>query len=260
MGTLPRRAKSLPEYQQEFLHQFIAGFKWQPYSITGRVQNLKQTLATMRTLKDHIIEIDNDVIVGISCTKLLPHQPKQVLRNYLSNSMLGKNLNRLFLIKQHLDTLQPYFNQYNQLKELDLSSNFLTHIPEPVTQISGLTHLWLAGNMIELNVPSFEWPNLQSIDLSDNYLESLPDLSACTNLHYINLRGNGITSVPLRLLEIDGIEFLDLSYNPIGELSVDILQHLQKGGTLNLSSTSIPQPELKKIKALARLSEISVIY
>ncbi|NEN91108.1 MAG: hypothetical protein F6K48_20255, partial [Okeania sp. SIO3H1] len=64
--------------------------------------------------------------------------------------------------------------KYNKLKELDLSGNTLTTLPESITKLTNLTTLDLSDNkLIELPESISQLTNLTTLDLSDNKLIEL---------------------------------------------------------------------------------------
>lgn len=82
------------------------------------------------------------------------------------------------------------------------------------------------------------FPNLQSINLSSNEVESIDGISACTSLKHLILHGNQLQKLPEEMVKVKGsIMTLDLSLGPLSFLPDFIcefrdLRQLKLGYTL----------------------------
>ena len=77
---------------------------------------------------------------------------------------------------------------------------------------------------------------MKTIDLSDNSLTLLPDLSACVNLASLNIRNNQITSLD-PMAACTNLKELMIDNNPISDIS--LLEPMIRLTTMDLSGTQI---------------------
>jgi internalin A len=132
-------------------------------------------------------------------------------------------------------------------KELDLSGQNLTSLPEELAQLTQLETLRLG-----LNLSTFrrnfltalpDWlanlTNLQYLQLSSNKLTALPDwLAKLTNLQYLNLNHNQLTALPDWLANLTNLQSLHLSSNKLTALP-GWLANLTNLQSLQLSSNKL---------------------
>ncbi|XVF78892.1 hypothetical protein PTKIN_Ptkin14bG0174200 [Pterospermum kingtungense] len=163
--------------------------------------------------------------------------------------------------------LPTHVSGLSRLGELYLASNFLSgKIPSWLFSLPSLVALGLGNNKLTGSFPSFSnFVNLTDLDLSSNKLNGIFDLSKFSQLNSLSLSNtalvpsltspsNGNYSSPnLRWLELSscnlsefpdavrnlqGLSFLDLSYNRIRMINADMFSKLEKLETLDLSSNS----------------------
>lgn len=123
---------------------------------------------------------------------------------------------------------------------LDLSSNFLPHITADLLQIfSKLKILDLSNCSIELIDPEvfLFLPRLNTLELQDNRISHLGNLSTLSELLRLNLRNNHIAAIQISYLP--NLEFVDLSHNQIVELPPKWITMIDGLRILNLSHNKI---------------------
>ncbi|KAM3936120.1 toll-like receptor 7 [Leptodactylus fuscus] len=144
--------------------------------------------------------------------------------------------NRLDILWQDGDDrYYNFFQKLTKLCKLDISFNSLTFIPAEVFEgmPPNLTELYLSNN----NLKFFNWEqliilrNLELLDLSNNYLTSLPHLFNCTHsIKKLILNHNRIIEIDyLILFNAYNLKYLDLSFNLINQTNIlpeDVLNKL----------------------------------
>ncbi|XP_028102151.1 probable inactive receptor kinase At5g10020 [Camellia sinensis] len=155
-------------------------------------------------------------------------------------------------------TLPPVLGNFQRLSAVDLSLNKLDGpIPPSFFTSMTLTNLNLSGNHFTgpiplqssraiglLVLPSY--PQMESLDLSDNFLTStLPsDISNLGRLKFLNLAKNGLSGpIPNELSKLGGLEYLDLSSNNFNSNIPDNLPSSLKVFNVSHNNLSGPVPE-----------------
>ncbi|XP_066138522.1 protein toll-like [Euwallacea fornicatus] len=124
----------------------------------------------------------------------LSHGNLHLERNFLVNT---PNLLVLSILRNSTGEIDRYFDHVPKLRLLDMTSNYITSIPNGVFQeLSNLTKLMLFGNNISsISRSKFSGlTNLMLLELSWNQLEEVPEdtFADLRNLINISLRGNHI--------------------------------------------------------------------
>ncbi len=115
-----------------------------------------------------------------------------------------------------LDTIGKTCN----LRQLVLTSNILTHLPNSVVQLCALEDLKLDHNLIEQLPPSIhKMTGLRSLSIADNRLTSLPDdMCKMYRLHNLCVSRNMLTKLPLYIGNLTRLKKLWINNNAIEEL------------------------------------------
>ncbi|KAG6447588.1 hypothetical protein O3G_MSEX005044 [Manduca sexta] len=133
------------------------------------------------------------------------------------------------------------FNLCDVLRNLDLSKNKLTYLPEDICKLKHLKQLNLDNNKID-TIPNFLC-NLQKLELlnvSNNLLVNLPqNLNNLRHLKQVYASHNKIQDFPKQLLGLQTLEVVDLSYNKITSIPPGMSQFY--AAELNLSQNEISQ-------------------
>jgi hypothetical protein len=127
--------------------------------------------------------------------------------------------------------------------ELDLSNCALETIPYSMIELKHLKVLKLNGNNIR-NIPTWfpdTFRNLETLDLSDNKLFTLPDMPP--RLFHLMLRNNGFEYIPPQVLECLSLKSLDLSGNCLLNIPSDIvdLSNLKELDISNNNLMALPE-------------------
>ncbi len=124
------------------------------------------------------------------------------------------------------DTIPEFFRQRiqaakeKQLEELDLSNAKITQIPDEVLELTHLKILNLKWNKIQKSLAHIVFfSNLTWLDLSNNQLSTLPDsFSNLSNLTWLDLSNNRLSTLPESITNLFNLTTLDLSNNRLSTL------------------------------------------
>ena len=114
------------------------------------------------------------------------------------------------------DTL---IGNFPNVERLRITQSKLDKLPTAVSDMRHLTTLNLSSNQVRLDAQSVEklaaLTLLEHLNLSDNPLETTPDLSAMANLKTLDLNKTGINQWPKGLLGKPGLSSVDLRSNQL---------------------------------------------
>ncbi|MFJ4156922.1 NEL-type E3 ubiquitin ligase domain-containing protein [Pseudomonas sp. NPDC089752] len=117
---------------------------------------------------------------------------------------------------------QSFVLAFPRLQVLDLGSNRLTRLPEPLLQLPSLRQLTLTDNQIVLSTHQVTTlasaTMLEYIDLSHNPLGRTFTLSGMTYLRWLSLRNTGTSNFPHGLNNRSGLLYLDMRQNRIRQI------------------------------------------
>jgi Leucine-rich repeat (LRR) protein len=134
-------------------------------------------------------------------------------------------LETVFMLKSHmiqwtnagLNTIPALVGHFDWIQELNLSNNNLKLIPIFIFTLPNIRKLYLHHNKI-MAIPSFasqQWAELQLLDLHNNSLTELPDLSHCKNLTTLDCERNFLKTFPEGIGECEKLYHLNLKHNQI---------------------------------------------
>ncbi|KAM3966475.1 leucine-rich repeat-containing protein 57 [Aphomia sociella] len=125
------------------------------------------------------------------------------------------------------------------LRNLDLSKNKITLLPEEISNFKHLKQLNLDTNKLEVLPNSLtNLIKLEILNISNNQISSLPQkLSNLNNLKQVYLNNNKFNKFPKQLLGLNNLEVLELSNNKITEIPEGMSEFYAM--ELNLSQNEI---------------------
>jgi len=162
---------------------------------------------------------------------------------------------------------------------LDLSKQFLTHLPVWLKNFKNLEHLELSGNFLILsehdtlilaeicknlkvlnlsknNISNRglvdnkhvkflfqeKFSKLENLDLSSNSIENFENVCYCESLTKLQLSGNEITNLPNSLVKLQNLTILYLGYNSLSQIAPHIyyLKNLTLLALNNNKLTTLP--------------------
>jgi len=151
-------------------------------------------------------------------------QWQSILRSYseLQSARIGRMANvSVDLSGMGLADIPLEYKSLVNLREVNVSYNFLTAVPKCLCLLPSLSILSLEGNYISLLFPDKLIPSttLTVLNLNFNRISSLPaDLVQLSNLEELYLSGNNIYQIPSFLTQLSNLRVLDMSYNQLTEL------------------------------------------
>lgn len=152
------------------------------------------------------------------------------------------NLARLDLQNCELDTIPLGIFSINNLQELNLQGNALTHVDELESfhRLPRLSSLNLSSNKITSLPDTFtSIGNLGRFNVSDNQIETLPNsLFAIQKLNYLDVSANRLAAVPSSIKYLKNLRALDLSSNNLQALPDELFQ-CRKLKTLKVNDNSL---------------------
>ena len=124
-----------------------------------------------------------------------------------------------------------------KLDSLNLNSNILHGLPAAVSQIPSLKQLFLTNNSIS-DIDKDVMHNLtkvQNLFLDVNKISQIADdtFALTTQLQWLDLRYNNLTSLPLLIMNLKNLTKLCLDENPI-ECSCSAMKKLKSWDTSNM--------------------------
>ena len=204
-----------------------------------------------------------------------------VSRIPFTNNLHGLGLSNLNLTANSATDIFKLLHQAHNLHELNLSGNNLHstvsdlaenlhHLPQ-LTQLN-LSHVAMGDKECRLLAESLKFvPMLQVLNLSSNLLgqgiselaKHLPCVPHLTVLHLDNTQmgEKEITAVACALKDLPGLEWLNLSYNPLGRGVSELTQHLSSIPQLSfllLFGVKMTKKEASELCAAVQGTEISL--
>lgn len=209
----------------------------------------------------HVIETKGLTIVPES---IFDHSEIQILN--ISGAKLGsiseniRNLKRLQYLNLIGDSLTiiPRLSEMDNLKELILSDNYISHTSEWVFQNKSLSLLDVSNQLVDsLELTSIASNHtLKTLNLSNNKLKITEGFFNFQNLEHLNLSNCSLTTIPEEIKNCSAIKYLDLSGNEINKLP-DWIFEMKNLNQIILSNTKLERfPE--KLTDIPTLTFIDV--
>ncbi|XP_053600964.1 leucine-rich repeat-containing protein 57-like [Plodia interpunctella] len=154
--------------------------------------------------------------------QLSDHKLKEVPTEVLALSDILRNLD---LSKNRISFLPEDISKFKQLKQLNLDTNKLEVLPNTLSNLKKLELLNVSNNSLSVLPQTFtNLNNLKQIYLNNNRLKEFPlELLKLHNLEVVELSNNKITEIPSGMFELFAME-LNLSQNEISSLGDDLHQ------------------------------------
>lgn len=157
----------------------------------------------------------------MTANKLIEAKSKLKDANNLLQEMVryelekSKRATELIAVKVLPDILN-IISLLSNLQSLDLGSNQLIAIPKEISNLHNLTRLNLSNNRIEGLPEITKLSGLVSLELQDNQLVMIPkELGSLSLLKHLDLKSNRLKEIPLELHYLTQLEYFELRGNPI---------------------------------------------
>jgi hypothetical protein len=135
------------------------------------------------------------------------------------------DVNALDLRQVKMDSL-PVMQGISRL-ELLLLNKQITRVPKGIENFQGLKSLYINSYLLELSAEVGLLKNLQTLDLSGNWLSKLPpELVQLEKLQYLNISQNKFLTLPNEIGELKNLKWLNVTGNQIPKSEIEIIKRL----------------------------------
>ncbi|KAH9645235.1 hypothetical protein HF086_018280 [Spodoptera exigua] len=168
------------------------------------------------------------------------------------------NLQSLLLYGNKITEFNENITSLKKLKVLDLSRNLLKKIPQSLNEMKELTNINLSSNEIE-EMPKFtDFPNLLTIDMSNNKLTSFLDLESAVLAHLTDLKikGNAIEVLPSYIVRsLPSLKNFDIGDNQLKSVPGEMAS-MGKLKELNLKGNKFTDKRFMKLVDQCRTKQV----
>ncbi|CAD6194403.1 unnamed protein product [Caenorhabditis auriculariae] len=159
-------------------------------------------------------------------------------------------LRNLDLSDNYVDELPQWIGKFTQLKQFNMSRNLLDAITDEIGTLDKLETFIVQNNKL-LSTPKSlaNCVSLKTVDFSNNWLTEFP-LGLCsfslTNLETVNLSGNRIEQIPNEIEEFKAIT-LSLTKNRLRTINSDKIVKCQRIKVLQLDENQLSRFEIESL-------------
>lgn len=179
------------------------------------------TLQELRLARNSLEGALNDSIGGLVDLEFLDLQDNSITDLGLALKDLTKMRN-LAVAGNRLVSIPSYIFEFLSLDEIYAARNQLAGflIPEGLTNLAALRTLDVSQNALTAMSESegLDFPSLQDLNVVDNRLCTIPNVSGWTRMITLCAGGNKLTTTPEGLTSLPNLKTLDLSRNSIKQL------------------------------------------
>ncbi|XP_032691338.1 leucine-rich repeat-containing protein 47-like [Odontomachus brunneus] len=184
----------------------------------------------------------------------ITHTCLQIVPNEIENLT---NLTTLVLHSNLIDTLPNTIGKLIKIKLLDCSRNKLTSVPQALDNLPHLSTMNFSSNLLQ-SIPS-QGANskLSILDLSNNRLETFPDVcyAELAHLSEIYVNGNQITEIPATINRLQALKVLNIADNLISVVSGEVAD-CAKLKEVNLKDNKLIDKRLLKLVNQCRSKQV----
>ena len=254
----PKFQARIKEAKEEGLKELDLSNDFSKYA--DKLKEIPAEVFELEQLESLNLNCNNITTIPRKITRLRNLKSLDLAENKLREfpGVLG-NLPNLVVLRLWLSSLKSVPGWLSQIQELslNLSKNQLTNLPESISKLSNLKHLYLSENQLT-NLPESisKLSNLSSLELNENQLMNLPEsISKLSNLDYLNLSENQLNNLPESISKLSNLTCLFLNENQLTNLPESISK-LSNLDYLNLSFNQLTNlPE-----SISKLSKLTELY
>ncbi len=185
------------------------------------------------------------------------------------------NLEELRIGWTKINRISKNIYKLKKLRVINFSNNYLKELPDTIVMLPNLEILSLTHNefefipsivgslvsLVELNCSEnkklselkFSFDKLKKLKflyISHSNISVIPEsIGYAENLRKIDLKANKIEKIPYSMRLLINLEYLDLSYNLIGNNDISMLGSLKNLEVLALGRSNIPSENYKNLKS-----------
>lgn len=157
----------------------------------------------------------------------------------------------------HTSGTAEFLQTFPNLKALTLYQFRLEQIPAAIFRMADLSYLSLSECHITLTretaLELAQMERLDHLDLSDNPLGEIPDVSQMSDLSTLLLDNTGITGLPRGLLQLEHLDVVALDGNAISDIPSDILElPEERADKINLRDNPLSEISIQRLIAYFR--------
>ncbi|XP_013184033.2 leucine-rich repeat-containing protein 47 [Amyelois transitella] len=185
--------------------------------------------------------------ISDTCLTVIPDEIKRLV-----------NLQSLLLFGNKIEVFNENITYLTKLKVLDLSRNQLKSIPDSLNNLKELSSINFSSNSIDTFPKLGDFPNLISIDVSNNKLTRFPDVEDANLPHLtdFNVKSNAIEELPNCVSRsLSQLKNFDLSNNQIKAVPGE-LASMTKLKELNLKGNKLTDKRLMKLVDQCRTKQV----
>ncbi|XP_075983792.1 leucine-rich repeat-containing protein 47-like [Anticarsia gemmatalis] len=200
-------------------------------------------------LDDGIFQLININLLNISdtCLSAIPDNISRLV-----------NLQSLLLYGNKITEFNKNITSLKKLKVLDLSRNQLKSIPDSLNEMKELTSINFSSNEIEEMPKLTDFPNLITVDVSNNKLTSFLDVENANMPHLtdLKLKGNAIDSLPNYIARsLPSLKNFDVGDNQLKTVPGEVA-NLSKLKEINLKGNKFTDKRFMKLVDQCRTKQI----
>ncbi|CAB3220335.1 unnamed protein product [Arctia plantaginis] len=168
------------------------------------------------------------------------------------------NLQSLLLFGNKIADFNKNITSLKKLKVLDLSRNQLKAIPESINDMKELTNINFSSNEIEEMPKLLDFPNLITVDVSNNKLTSFLDVEDAVMPHLVDLKlkSNAIDVLPNYIAQsLPSLKNFDIGDNQLKTVPGEVAL-LSKLKEINLKGNKFTDKRFMKLVDQCRTKQI----
>jgi Leucine-rich repeat (LRR) protein len=146
-------------------------------------------------------------------------------------------LQQLRCYRNNITSLEGIEN-FTQLQELDCCQNYITSL-EPIKHLKQLQELYCSYNQLSSLEPIKHLIQLQTLYCNNNQLTSLESIKHLTQLQELECGNNQLTSLPLEIINLRNLTYINYDNNPIDNIPIQLLRFIDRIQQGNIKQVNV---------------------